>query len=65
MIFFESIPSCTYNRIVDCPESMRACNKCGWNPSVSKQRLQKFALEHPDMRDELVHMGLIKDGGDN
>lgn len=65
MGFFESIPSCIYNKMVDCPESMRTCAKCGWNPEVEKQRTLQFAAEHPELVDELIYMGrLNKEEGD-
>lgn len=63
MGFFETVPSCTYNKMVDCTDSPRVCGKCGWCPDVQKQRLQNFALEHPDMAEELACMGLIDKEG--
>lgn len=59
MDFFETMPSCIYNKMVDCPESMRVCSKCGWNPDVEKQRTIQFATEHPELIDELVYMGRL------
>lgn len=59
MGLFEIVPSCIYNKMVECPESMRICQKCGWNPEVERQRTLQFASEHPELVDELVYMGRL------
>lgn len=38
--------SCKYNEGVGCAPVGRNCEKCGWNPKVSKARLEKFCKEH-------------------
>ena len=35
-------PDCKYNRMLECPPGAHKCNRCGWNPKVMKERLQKF-----------------------
>ena len=34
-------PDCQYNRMLEC-EPPRQCWRCGWNPKVMNERLQKF-----------------------
>ena len=59
MFFFEDVPGCVHNNMVECPENSRDCKKCGWNPEVSQKRLQMFAKKHPEFVDELIQMGKI------
>ena len=59
MFFFEDVPSCVHNSMVECPENSRDCRKCGWNPEVSQKRLQMFVKKHPEFADELIQMGKI------
>lgn len=35
-------PDCQYNSLLECPPEQRQCWRCGWNPKVMKERLQKF-----------------------
>jgi len=57
--FFEEVPECIHNSMVECPEYRRNCRKCGWNPEVSQARLQVFAQKYPELAGELVLMGKI------
>ena len=35
-------PDCKHNSMLECPPSERQCWRCGWNPKVMNERLQKF-----------------------
>lgn len=59
MIFFEEVPGCIHNNMVECPASRRNCKSCGWNPEVSRNRLQAFAKVHPELAEELIQMGKL------
>lgn len=37
---------CPYNDAAGCFPSKKHCDSCGWNPDVSKARLEKFCKEH-------------------
>lgn len=37
---------CPHNDAVGCFPSQRNCNRCGWNPDVAKERLEKFCKKH-------------------
>lgn len=59
MIFFEEVPGCIHNNMVECPENRRNCKKCGWSPEVSQKRLQAFSQLHPEFAEKLVQMWKI------
>lgn len=35
-------PDCKYNSQLICEPADRRCAKCGWNPKVMNERLEKF-----------------------
>lgn len=37
--------SCKFNEGVDCGTINRHCEKCGWDPKVAQDRLEKFCKE--------------------
>lgn len=41
----EKLEICPNNNSVYCYPSERKCESCGWNPEVSKRRLDKFEEE--------------------
>lgn len=59
MVFFDDVPSCLHNNMVECPENRRNCKKCGWSPEVSLARFQAFVESHPEFTDELERMGKL------
>lgn len=38
-----TIGTCLYNKMIDCPPDGRNCIRCGWNPLVRTERLQRGA----------------------
>lgn len=59
MVFENETPGCIHNSMVECPLYLRDCTKCGWDPEVSRKRLQSFAQTHPELSEELVRMGKL------
>ena len=41
----KEISYCIYNLGVECAGSSRPCHKCGWNPSVHKERVQTISVQ--------------------
>lgn len=43
--FASQIPSCKYNKMIDCMDpGGDLCKRCGWNPAVRAERVQKVRL---------------------
>ena len=38
--YWQSRAQCPHNEMVEC--AMRACSRCGWNPIVQQERIDKF-----------------------
>ena len=39
-------PDCPFNAMLDCPPGeAHNCKKCGWNPKVAEERLEKMRME--------------------
>ena len=40
--FEPRFPDCQYNDGVACDPNTKDCSKCGWNPTVAQERLDKI-----------------------
>lgn len=39
---------CVHNKMIECIGDFRPCYKCGWNPKVHEERIQKaFPAQKP------------------
>lgn len=41
----KGVGNCHYTPGINCDETRPPCYRCGWNPKVSKQRLDKIKAE--------------------
>lgn len=44
------IPDCRYNKGVGCYQAGDKCQKCGWNPAVTKSRKERRVKEYAVQR---------------